>query len=131
MDPAMLEYRGRLQEMAERMQKAYDSTVVALSGASMGISLTFCKDIAGPHPVCRDLLIRAWWAWGVSILFILISYFTSIHALEKAVDQIDADETENLGGTFDKSTSILSIAGGVLFMIGIAYFTIFAANNFK
>jgi len=131
LDPATLEYRGRLQEMGERMQKAYDSTVVALSGAAMGLSLTFYKDVAGPHPCCKDLLLRAWIFWGFSILFILISYFTSINALSKAVDQVDADETENLGGTFDRLTKILSIAGGVFLMLGIIYFTVFVAANFK
>ena len=127
----MLEHRGRLQEMVERMEKAYDTTVVSLSGAGLGLSLSFYKDIAGTHPICKEMLIKAWGFWAVSILCVLISYRTSIRALSSAVDRIDGGNHEAASGIANKITSIMGYASGTTFILGIICFAFFAVINLK
>jgi len=73
-----------LDSMVEKMEAVFDKAILTLSGGALGLSLTFYHDIAGKHSVEVNLLRTAWIAWLISIIFVLISFFTSILALRFA-----------------------------------------------
>ena len=129
----MLEYRTTVQEMAERMQAAYDKTVVTLSGAALGISLTFYKDIVQKNPDHQDWLIYSWICWTISIIATLASYYSSLGALHKTVDQVDKEtiDKETPGGWLNRITIILGVIAGAAFVIGIICFACFVRTNFN
>lgn len=87
---ALSAYRQSLVAAEQAMQGEYDKGVLTLSGGALGISLVFLKDVVGEHPLKNPgFLLAAWTAWGLSIAFVLCSYFTSTKALRRAVEDTD------------------------------------------
>ncbi|HTL71657.1 MAG TPA: hypothetical protein VL863_00035, partial [bacterium] len=80
-------YRQSLIAAEQAMQAEYDKGVLTLSGGALGISLVFLKDIVGTKSLLHgEFLLLAWIFWGLSISFILASYFTSAKAIRRAVE---------------------------------------------
>ena len=123
-------YRDMLQKLEQESQKSYDKTVLTLSGGALGVSFAFVKDIIGDSPVvCNIALTLAWVIWGFSVACVLFSFFFSQRALKKAVYQLDAGNIP--GNYFDKVTSFLNVAGGVLFLLGLISMVVFVAKNVR
>mgnify|MGYP006172313013 CR=1 FL=1 len=82
----MAAYRQSLIEAEKQGQDSFDKTVLSLSGGALGISFVFIKDIIGVGAiVLPHLLLAAWVCWALSMLAILVSFYTSNRALRKAI----------------------------------------------
>jgi hypothetical protein len=122
------EYRSRLEVLEQKAQDDFDKTVLSLSGGALGISFAFVKDIIGSATVTNPLfLILSWLSWGLSVMFILISYYTSHLALRKAIKQVDTNDIlhSQPGGFADYLTAICNPLGGILFIVGVILISIF------
>ena len=132
MDKQLQEYRSFIIAAEQKAQEDFDKTVIALSGGALSISFVFVNDIIGDDPVSNSCaLLAAWIAWGISVTCVLISYYFSQRALRKTIQQIDDNKIydQSPGGIYSHITSILNAAGGVLFLIGVVFITIFAFFN--
>ena len=124
-------YRWMLPGMIERMQTAFDTTIISMSGGGLGLSLTFYKDIVPNKPSSIWLLEQAWLWWTLSVIFILFSYFFSRKALETILDQVDSGDIHSgrLGGHYSWINGFLTNAGGLALIVGIICFALFVSNN--
>ena len=133
-DDALKSYRASLLVLMEKMQAEYDKTVLMLSGGAFGLSMTYTKDILGKTEIHWGYwLLTSWVCWGSSVSAILLSFFTSAKAMEKAVRQTDQHTLyrEPAGGYFDKWTRYLNALAGLLFFFGLVSITIFVRLNLK
>ena len=125
-------YRQVLVTAEQAMQSEYDKGVMTLSGGALGVSFAFLKDIVGTKGLSHGLvLLAAWILWGISISFILASYFTSTKALRKAVEDTDAKDIyltlANSGWV--TATKWLNALAGICFFAGIVCIVVFVAYN--
>ncbi len=139
----MAAYRQSLIEAEKQGQDSFDKTVLSLSGGALGISFVFIKDIIGVGAiVLPHLLLAAWVCWALSMLAILVSFYTSNRALRKAIEQCDngtiqrgpakpsdTPGCEPPGGYFAKVTKNLNLAGIVFLILGIAVMCAFVYFN--
>ena len=127
-------YRQSLIAAEQSMQGEYDKGVLTLSGGALGISLVFLKDVVGTRPLVHsECLLASWIVWGLSIAFVLSSYFTSTKALRRAVT--DTDE-RTIYITLAQSgwataTKVLNALGGICFFVGIILIVTFVSFNLK
>ncbi len=125
-------YRQSLLVAEQSMQSEYDKSVMTLSGGSLGVSFAFLKDIVGTQDLSHGIcLYAAWVLWGLSISFILASYFTSTKAIRRAVTDTDL---QTIYMTLAKShwataTKTLNALGGIGFFLGIICLVVFVAYN--
>jgi hypothetical protein len=125
-------YRQSLITAEQTMQSEFDKAVMTLSGGALGISFTFLKDIIDTEGLTHfSTLLAAWILWGLSITFILASFFTSTKALRRAIADTDM---HTIYMTLAKSrwasaTTILNGLGGVCFFLGLIALVIFVAHN--
>ena len=108
-DDGLKEYIQHLVLAGQKTQEDFDKTVLSLSGGALGISFAFIKDYLGENPIKdQSFLMSAWICWGLSVTIILISYYFSILALNKAVDQVDTNtiDRERPGKVYSILTSI-------------------------
>lgn len=127
----MEKYRWMIPGMIERMQTAFDTTVISMSGGALGLSLTFYKEIVSKSSSSIYLLESAWFSWTVSIVCVLFSYWFSRKSLEKILEQVDEGtvHTQRLGGHFSWINVWLANIGGLFLVIGIAAFAFFVLHN--
>jgi preprotein translocase subunit SecY len=128
----LLDYRKALQDAGQRMQTQYDTAIMALSGGALGVSMTFLKDIVLAKGVHNGVaLLIAWSCWGASVTCILISFYSSVAAFRKAVDQLDEKTiyVQKPGGTSDCATKVLNFLAGLFFVLGVIFIVVFAASN--
>jgi hypothetical protein len=133
-EDGLKEYRNHLVSAGQKAQEDFDKTVITLSGGALGISFVFIKDYLGENPI-KDhcYLIASWVCWGLSVTVILVSYYFSIIALKKAIDQVDANTIgqERPGKVFSILTAICNALGGLLFLIGVVCIIVFVKSNLK
>jgi hypothetical protein len=78
---AYLDERKSLVEGERKSAEQFDTTLVALSGSALGVSIVFIEKIAPkPIPWTITLLCLAWGAFVLSLLAILASFLTSQYA---------------------------------------------------
>jgi len=127
------EYRQHLVLAEQKAQEDFDKTVVSLSGGGLGISFAFVdKFIKAGQPTHHGLLFAAWIAWALSIVAVLASYFVSVRALRKAIQQTDAKQIHNEkpGGWWSPLVDVYNVAGLVLFLVGVVLLVMFVGFNF-
>ncbi|MFC1862884.1 hypothetical protein ACFL1Z_02905 [Thermodesulfobacteriota bacterium] len=132
MDEKLQEYRNHLVLAEQKAQEDYDKNIIALSGGGLGISFAFIEKVIGTdHITYPELLFTSWLSWAISILFVLISYFTSHLALRRAINQVDAGTIydQPAGGCMNKITKICNAAGGILFIVGVILMALFVFQN--
>jgi hypothetical protein len=129
----LYDYRNHLVNAEQKAQEDFDKTVISLSGGALGVSFAFVKDIVGPAKwQDSSLLLYAWESWGISIIFMLFSYYISLRALRKAIQQVDnADLNKSPGGAYGVFTDILTIGGAILFIVGVAFLLVFITKNLE
>ncbi len=96
--------------------------------------MAFIKNIVSTAPYKLGILLfLAWLGWGLSLAFILSSFYLSRYSLRHAIKQTDEETiyTEKPGGRYAVVTETLNIAGGIAFLIGIILMIIFAYNNMR
>ena len=134
MDKKLEEYRNLLIEAEQKAQEDFDKTVLSLSGGALGISFTFVKDVIGTKSIEQPyFLLASWISWGLSVTFVLVSFYFSQHALRRAINQVDNKEiyTQAPGGLFSRLTSICNALGGILFLLGVILIVIFVGYNLR
>ncbi len=134
MNDDLQRHRDFLVEAEQQVQDDFDKAVLSLSGGALGISFAFVRDIVGDQPlVSPELLFASWMAWGVSILFILVSIFTSQYAFGQAIKQIDnrVANARTAGGWWSTVTEWLSLLAGVAFFAGVVLIAIFVYSNLR
>lgn len=133
-DSLFKSYRSSLLNLEEKMQAAYDKTVLTLSGGAFGVSIVVSKDLIGQANL-RDtgLLFLAWMCWAFSLAAILTSFYCSACAMRTAVKRTDQRMLYRgeVGGVYDKLTLTLNPAAGVLFLAGLVSMSVFVWTNLK
>lgn len=132
MDNQLEEFRRTLLDARQQAQNNYDKHLISLSGGALGVSIAFINNIIGNNPIhYQNCLLWAWILWIVSIVTILVSFFSSHRAIEKAIRQVDNREVyeKHLGGGWDKVTSTLNIISGVAFLLGMLLIIFFIYHN--
>jgi hypothetical protein len=125
-------YRQSLIAAEQSMQGEYDKGVLAMSGGALGVSLVFLNDFIGSKSIANGcFLLAAWIVWGLSIVFVLASYFTSTFALRRAYSDASNDRIYNTAGRscWATATLILNALGGISFFAGVVCFVAFVACN--
>lgn len=133
MDRRLQDYRNFLVEAERKAQEDYDKTILSLSGGALGISFAFLKDFVVSSPTYRWTLFASWIAWGLSMAFVLTSFYSSQQALRKAIEQVDADSIRQQvpGGFFSQLTTALNVLSGLLFFVGVLLIAIFVSYNWR
>ena len=134
MDESLKNYRSRLELLEQKAQEDFDKTVLSLSGGALGISFAFVKDIVGSDITTNPLLLfLSWLCWGLSVMFVLISYYTSHLALRKAIEQVDTEKIHDSqpGGIADRVTAFCNALGGILFIAGVVLISTFVWLNLE
>jgi hypothetical protein len=134
MDKKLEEYRNLLIAADQKAQEDFDKTVLSLSGGALGISFAFVKDIIGSKPTIQpEFLLAAWVSWGLSVTFVLSSFYFSQQALRQAIKQVDNQEIykRSPGGLFSRVTAIFNALGGLLFLIGVISMVVFVSYNLR
>ena len=128
------EYRELLISTLQKTEDSYDKAVLTLSGGALGISFAFVKNIIGTEQIFYpNFLFYSWLCWGFSVTFALFSFFFSILSLKKAIQQLDLGKiyNERPGSYWSVITSLLNIFGGLLFLIGVIFISVFALKNLR
>ena len=89
-DDHLLIYRSHLVIANQKAQEDYDKAILSLAGGAFAVSLLFIEKITTGQISHAWLLLTAWLCWLFSIAAVLISYFSSQKALQKAIDQCDS-----------------------------------------
>ena len=132
MEPELESYRQHLVLAEQKAVEAYDKAVMALSGGALGVSFAFLRDIAGPRPWSQtEILFLAWLCWGVSVVAVLASYYSSHLALRRAISQVDEGSIyiRKPGGVYTVITYICNALGGLLFFAGVVLMVVFVSAN--
>ncbi|MCA9330431.1 hypothetical protein KC957_00125 [Candidatus Saccharibacteria bacterium] len=133
-DPAAVStYREHLVTARQKAQEDFDKTVLSLSGGALAISFAFVKDFIGQDPIIAPLLLMlAWGLWGLSSLFVLVSFYMSHLSLDRAIQQIDKGQYQyRLGGIAARITDILNATGGFMFFFGVCSIAVFVFFNLR
>jgi len=118
---------------AREAYQRFDQTIVALSGGSIVLSITFLKDI-GHVP---DSLPWLMWSWGFFLLASLsafLSLLTSAETDRESVTQLDCQvETGACDNTkcerWSTATKTLNVSALVCCIVGVGFMIKFATTN--
>lgn len=128
----MAEYKRSLQAAEQVMQSEYDKGLMTLSGGALGISLAFVKEVIGKKTIHDGgWFVGAWVLWGLSLTFVLASYFTSTKSLRNAADSV-GNQTIYLDLAkcrWRRATICLNLASGLAFIAGVACIVLFIFLN--
>jgi hypothetical protein len=133
-DERLAEYRSYLVAADQKAQEDYDKNLLTLSGGALGISFAFVKDFISDNViVLPTLLFFSWISWGMSIVGVLFSFYFSMRAIRKSIDQVDKGViySSQPGGGYSKITSILNLLSGLFFITGIVLIAVFVLNNLR
>ena len=122
------EWREWLVQTHHQASQDFDKAVVTLSGAALGISLAFIRDIA-PHPTLEWALSVAWVCLTVSLLLIFVTLLTSQKSLLNSIARVDERSPDVTGGVAGRATIWLNGLSAVALVLGVAFLVLFAAYN--
>ncbi|HWW61784.1 MAG TPA: hypothetical protein VN181_10490, partial [Thermoanaerobaculia bacterium] len=128
-----IQQRKGYSEGARDAYQRFDQTIVALSGGSIVLSLTFLKDI-GHTPESLPWLFCAWASFLTASLSAFISLLTSGEADRERISQLDCQVEK---GTCDESraerlgraTTRLNYVALSLCLLGVILMIVFATYN--
>jgi hypothetical protein len=137
------DYKKELNTLEQKSQESYDKHVIYLSGGALGISFALTQNFFGNKGTLEpNLLFWSWILWGLSLLLILISFYSSVlnlrHAMrivDNAVDSMKTiddcnKESRNLGAPIRVIfMHFLNIGAGISFLVGVFLFALFVNKN--
>lgn len=116
-------------EVAQRL----DKSLLTLSGGALGFSITFARQMAGDPVVHLWLLWTSWICFGLAIIVMLFSLWTSQCAFARQREIIDANyesecdqEERNVPRVW---TGRLTVGALLFFTIGVGFLAWFALSN--
>lgn len=133
---AVEEQRRWLRGAFQKNSSEKDTTVVALAGGALALSIAFLSNLR-PKPEWIWVLVLAWIMFGLSVSLVLASYVTNARQIKRAVDRIDDWKKQPIGVPPDGDYMIgrfrvndVLDTGAVVFLIsGLAFVVVFAARN--
>ena len=129
----MEEYRNNLIASKQSSQNTLDKYLISLSSGALGLSIIFVNNIIKDNSIyCKSLLTISWILFSITILLVLISFFSSIHSFSKAISQTDSNSIHNEepGGTWNIFTKILNVINIIFFILGLIFLLTFVSINF-
>lgn len=130
------DYRRDLLTRQLSNSQKYDSSILSLSMAALGFSLTFIGNIVPlDTSVCLWILCISWFLYSLSIIFVIISFQVSNWAINQQIEyaekyylQGDRDyaDKKNLWVSYTTKINTLS---GVFFISAILLTIIFVIVN--
>lgn len=121
-------HRESLVQTHHAASESFDKTIITLSAAALATSIGFVRDVA-PAPAYTWSLITSWAMFGASLVFILVSFLTSLQAHERMIAQIDEDFEDASGGFAAVTTHILNVCAAMSLVSGVVFVVIFASLN--
>jgi hypothetical protein len=131
-DPELCKYREHLVAADERAQENFDKTVISLAGGALGVSFAFLDNVVKDHLItCPSLLAISWLSWTASLTTVLVSFFLSHLALQKAIKQVDSGQIHGTrpGGRYAVATKVCNVLSAALFLFGLVCMGVFVLLN--
>lgn len=130
------EHRKHLIDAGRGQAQLFDRSIITLTGAALGLSFAFIKDIVpNPDPKTLYLLHVAWAGFVFSLLLTLTSFQLSQYAYRRERENLDKRQRgeipkesvwKNWGSRLTLGANILS---NVIFIAAAAFLLIFTAYN--
>jgi hypothetical protein len=127
--------RDELTKLQLSNDENYDKSILSLSSAGLGLSLTFIKGIA-PAPVhSMYLLIASWIAFGAAIIVTLVSFRISQLSIKTQMEHAEKyylelnDDYLNKKNGFHSATKWLNYISGGAFVIAVILTVTFVSIN--
>lgn len=130
-----LQERRDLNQAEAEQSRSFDKAVLTLSAGALGISITFIRDVVPVIRPCTGwVLYVGWAAFVASLLVTLWSFLTSMKALRRQLEILDAVHmglgAPNLSDNAPaRLTNRLNYLSFLLFIAGAAALTLFVAIN--
>src|SRR5436190_21011952 len=132
---AFIEERKTLFQTAKDASDQYSKAILTLAGGSLGLSITFIKEIA-PSPSRGSLVLLglAWVVYAMSMLATTTSFLLGQFAYMRQIDLSQAallgdGESSNTVNRYVPWMKGLDIAGLLLFALGLGLTLTFAMMN--
>lgn len=115
-----------------------DNIVLTISGAFLGLSITFLKDIVQPAPPSHPEIL--WWSWAaftLAIALVFLSHYSSYCACGYELKRNEfyfvkrIDEVLNLSNGWQTVTQIFNISAALIFLVGITLSADFVKINME
>ena len=108
-----------------------DRLIVSLSSGGLGISFVSLEGWwAAAPPTFLCLLVSSWILWTVSVIAVVLSYYSSPSFLHAEIKEMDGGGSSGSGpGCASRITKRLNIISGISFIIGIVLFILFSSIN--
>ncbi len=124
-------FRKALEYMRIQSTNSYDKALIAVSGGTLAVSLSVAPAAIHGTPLLKTTLVLAWVALTLTILCVVLSFFSSRQAARKAIDELDrCKERPQSTNCWSDIIPWLNAIGGLLFVVGIILMLIFASANF-
>jgi hypothetical protein len=130
----LTQYRKDLILSRQESQKSYDRHLISLAGGGLAISIAFIHNVIGDKTIqLSEYLLYAWILWTSCITLVLLSFYSSRLALDKAIRQLDSESIhkEHPGGFWNRVTSVLNILAGLAFVLGTISVIYFVIHNLR
>lgn len=126
----MTEHRRHLVEGLHAASREYDQAILAISGATLGLSVTFAHDITSTPVAGSVTFLRvAWLALLGSIITIVASFFTSQLALREGIRAVDRNDPKGAPSWPSWLTTVLNLLAGSALVAGLALLGTYALTN--
>ena len=127
--------RSHLLKAMLSTYEQYDKSILAMSAAALGFSITFIKEIVpAEHLVMLNLIICSWMFFAVAILSTIASFLLSRRAIDTQLRFSEQyylqknDEYANKRNPYGKATEVCNVLSGASFFVGIILTVIFAST---
>jgi hypothetical protein len=129
---ALQRIREGFEERELISAKAYDSALLTLSSAALGLTFAFVGNYRIPgHALDLTFLMRAWMLWLFNLLVIVTGHFVSAEGMRAAIRRLDnkLDPEKGFSGVMGRMLGWLNALSGILFFVGVYFALIFARDN--
>jgi hypothetical protein len=127
-------YRESLIKCLLAQSEQWDKTILWMASGALAISLAFIKEMVSPESMINVKLLGGAWACLIlSLLCVLVSFYTSMLAMRKAIRQLDDKDLylQTPGGWADRITNVLNPGAGALLLAGLVCLVWFSYSNLK
>jgi hypothetical protein len=127
-DAAWDEYRKHLYEALHAASRDYDQAILAVAGATLGLSVTFVHDMT-PQPVAgtTDLLLLAWLLLLGSLVAIILSFVSSQAEIRRLIIAGRNAQPSSRAGV----TTALNTIAGLALVGGLTLLATYAVANLR
>lgn len=134
-------YWKALEDLNRRQisnSETYDKSLLTLSSALLGLSLTFIKDsvdIAAANALC--LLYASWFLFSGTIIVVMISFMYGQVVIDELKTSakiyfVDGVKSENeRSQKFSRRLNLMNTGSGVFFVVAVLCITLFVALNVR